>query len=428
VIARHRGLTLGVEIASDAVRAVVIEHGRIAWSGERVLGPDQPLADSLRELAIEALGRRASRARLAVAVGPSFAQLRRLHGLPPVRDARTLAAIVQQSAGRYFRQNGTPMITTRVGVPSDEGAWAGAIEVPVVEAVAELGRSLRMASTTVVPAAEVLGHAAPDSAFAWHDGDVALELRYEGVRLASCRCVPVQLARGEPGTGATLAPALDALGDQRFGFAVAYAAAVGASESTLSLHPPEAIAEPTTRRLAIAGVACALGLAFLLAAPTIAAARAERRAATQLVSLAASARAAERSERGLMENARLLSRLAEFQRGATSRTLLLGALTCALDDETTLVSLQLEPSGGTLTARTPSPAALLEKLARVPAIASPAIVGSVTPESATPASPTMNAASQQASGASAEPLQHVTIHFVWHDDRRARVLVPRCDG
>jgi hypothetical protein len=414
---------LGIALSTGAARAVLVSHARVTWSGERAIEPDGSLGDALRELAL-ASGATPARTQLAVAVGPGFAQLRQLHGLPRVRDQRVLAAIVQQSAGRYFRQDGTPMVTTSLGDAAGDAPWAGAIEEPVVEAVAELGRTLRFASTTIVPSAAVLGHAAPGSAFTWHDGDIALELRYDGVCLAGCRCLPVRLSAGAHGEGAVLDEPLARLASDALRYADAYAAAAGAPATAVLLRPAEAIAEPTTRRLAFAAAAFALGIAFLIAAPSIASTRAERRATAQLASLATASRRAERMERALADDTRLLARLVELQRGATSRTLLLGALTCAIDDETTLVSLQLEPSGGTLTARTPSPAGLLDKLARVPRIASPAIVGSVTPEAPVSQSPVV-ATPSAVQDAPPTP-SRVTIHFLWRDVHGTRRLAPRC--
>jgi hypothetical protein len=422
---RRSAITLGVELASDAARAVVLERGGITWSGEASIAPDESAADVLRGLAADALGRRAPRARLAVAVGPAVAQLRRLHGLPLVSDPRMLSAIVQQSAGRYFRQNGTPMVTTPLGERAAEGAWAGAIEEPVVDVVAELGRTLRFTSTSIVPAAEVLGNAAPDCGFTWRDGGVALELRYDGVRLDSCRCLPSHLASGEHGAGAALVPALRALGDEGIRWAGAYAAAVAASASPLALRPVRAIAEPTRSRLVAAGLACAAGLTFSLVAPSIAAARAERSATARIASLSAVAAGAEWSERSLAANAKLLSQLADFQRSTTPKTLFLASLTCAIDDETTLVSLQLEPSGGTLSAITPSAASLLGKLESIPEIASPAIVGSVTPDTPTPG--TISGPPPAATDDASEPMSRVTVHFEWRDVRRDSTTV-RCEA
>jgi hypothetical protein len=416
VRARRGALTLGVELASDAARAVVLEQGRITWSGESAIGPDASAADALHALATEALGRRASRARLAVAVGPALAQLRRLHGLPRVRDARTLSAIVQQSTGRYFRQNGTPMVTTPLGERAADGAWAGAIEEPVVDVVAELGRTLRFTSTSLVPVAEILGHAAPDSGFTWHDGDVAIEVRYDGARLVACRCVPSHLVSGEHGAGAALAAPLRTIARDGVRWAGAYAAAVAASASPLSLHPARALADPTRSRLVAAGIACAAGLIFSFLAPSIAAARAERNATARIASLSAVAAGTEQNERSLAASARLLSQLAQFQRSATPKTLFLAALTCAIDDETTLVSLQLEPSAGTLSAITPSAASLLGKLESIPEVASPTIVGSVTSDTPTPGP--VSGLSSAPTNDTSEPMSRVTVHFEWRDVRR----------
>lgn len=425
MIGRRGDLAFGVELASEAARAVVVEHGRITWSGEAPVTPDVSAADALRSLASEALGARTSCARLAVAVGPSLAQLRRLHGLPRVRDPRTLSAVVQQSAGRYFRQNGTPMVTTPLGEREAERAWAGAIEEPVVDIVADVGRTLRFASTAIVPVAGILGHAAPGCELTWRDGDVALELRFDGTRLATCRCLPWHLASGEHGTGAVPAPALRALGAEAIRFAGAYAA-TAASSSPLALRPAHAIAEPTRSRLAIAGLACAAGLTFSLVAPSIAAARAERSATARLALLSATANAAERTEHSLAANAKLMSQLTDFERSATPKTLFLASLTCAIDDETTLVSLQLEPSGGTLSAITPSAAALLGKLESIPDVASPTIVGSVTLD--TPAPGPVSGTQPASTAETLEPMSRVTVHFEWRNVNHSSTPTAGCES
>lgn len=426
MIGRRGDLAFGVELASEAARAVVVEHGRITWSGEAPVTPDVSAADALRSLASEALGARTSRARLAVAVGPSLAQLRRLHGLPRVRDPRTLSAVVQQSASRYFRQNGTPMVTTPLGERDAEGAWAGAIEEPVVDVVAEVGRTLRFASTAIVPVAGILGHAAPGCELTWRDGDVALELRFDGTRLAMCRCLPSHLASGEHGTGAVPAPTLRHLGVEAIRFAGAYAAATAASSSPLALRPAHAIAEPTRSRLAIAGLACAVGLTFSLVAPSIAAARAERSATARLALFSGTAATAERAERSLAANAKLMVQLTDFERSAMPKTIFLASLTCAIDDGTTLVSLQLEPSGGTLSAITPSAASLLGKLESIPEVASPTIVGSVTPD--VPAPGAVSGPQPPTAAETAEPMSRVTVHFEWRDVSRSSAPTARCDS
>ena len=93
-----------------------------------------------------------------------------------------------------------------------------------------------------------------------------------------------------------------------------------------------------------------------------------------------------------------------------------------------LLSLRLEASGGTLTALAPTAAALLTMLGDVPEIASPVIVGSVTPESP-PSVPAMAPMPTSPTGPSdaARSLERVTVRFQWRAGIRV-TPTPRCDG
>jgi hypothetical protein len=427
VIGGRAASVIGVAVSNDSVRAVVLERGRIIWSHEAAFADDE-LPAALRNVVAEAR-RACRRARaLAVAIGPTFAQLRRLHGLPPVRDPRVLSAIVQQNTSRYFRQTGAPLVTTPVAQREGDRAWAGAIDAPIIDAIADIGVEHRFSSVAVAPIAAVLGYAAPDSGFTWYDGDLGLSLRYTGARLAECRCLPSFLLEGEHGSGATVAGALRPLGEDALRFAAAYAAAHGCAASPLAVRPERGARERATRRLATAGAAFALALAFVALAPTIAAMRVERAAAARMRSLAPRTMPAERIAGAVADSARLLSQLVAFQRTASSKTLLLASMSCAIEEPAMLLSLRLEPSGGTLTALAPTAAALLTMLGEVPEIASPVIVGSVTPQSL-PSAPAMPPMPTSPNAASAAPksLERVTLRFHWRTGSRVPSR-PRCDG
>jgi hypothetical protein len=413
VIPGRRQRTLGVALSHDAARAVVLERGRIVWACETPVEQEQ-FADALRDLVAEARKAHGARGPIAVAVGPTRAQLRHLHGLPAVRDANTLSAIVQQNAGRYFRQNGVPMITTPVAERTGDAGWAGAIESTIFDVIADVGRELRVASISVAPVAALLGHAAPDSALAWRDGDVAMELRYEGDRLVESRSIPALLLTRAHGEGAAFAPELRELGDDALRYADAFAAARGGGANPLAVHPAGERKRRDAQRLAAAGSVFIVAVIFAAIAPTLAAMRVQRSASAQLARLSSTSAPALLVERAVADSARLLARLVAFHRTAASRTLLLATLSCAIEEPAMLLSLRLEPSGGTLTALAPSAADLLAMLEEVPELASPVIVGSVTPESRPSAGPAMPMTPGVTAPSAAErSLERVTVRFKW---------------
>lgn len=432
MIGRRRRTVLGVALSADAVRALLLKDGQVTWAHESPVGPDGTMEVSLREVLAEAPRSRRSRLPVVVAVGPTHAQLRHLHNLPAVRDARTLTAIVQQSAGRYFRQNGTPMITTPIAAREPHAGWAGAIEAPVVQAIVDACRLERFNAMTLVPTAAVLGSAVPGGHFTWHDGDVALELQYDASELRGCRCLPSHLAPPSPAGDLALDAPLRAMGADALRFADAYAAARGGMASSLALRPGRGVDErgPSATRLAVAATACLVSLALIVVAPAISAARQERIASQRLATLSGAGASALIVQRALADSSRLLSELAAFQRGAPSTVLLLASLTRAIDAPTMLVNLRLDADGGMLTALTPSAATLLAMLESVPEITAPTISGSVTPESPMPGplSTPMGAPPGAASTVPAPPgrkLERVTVRFHWQGERRTTAAASR---
>ena len=419
---------LGIAISADAVRGLALRDGQVSWSREVPVGPDAPLEQALRTLLNLAPRARWGRTTAAFVVGPAYAQLRRLRNLPVVRDRRMLADIVQQSAGRYFLQDGVPVITTKIGALHESGRWAGAIDEPVIAAVLEACRAERIGVASIAPTAATLGSALPEGELLWSDGNVKLHLRYHDAELRECRRVPASMPMDEGNIkDEKLDAGLAALGGDARRYADAYAAARGAHNVALAL-PRERIGgeTPSTLRLTLATMACTAALLLALLSPAISAVRAERRAAAQLSALGAGARRSLVSERAVMDTARTLGELAAFQRGAPSVTLLLASLTEALEAPTMLVNLRLDDSGGTLTALTPSAASLLEMLGNVDGISAPAISGSVTPEvQGGPAAPPMlRPPTLSAASGAAEPdrprLERVTVRFHWRGEKPQR--------
>ncbi|MDB4913987.1 MAG: hypothetical protein JWM95_1631, partial [Gemmatimonadetes bacterium] len=361
------------------------------------------LRDTLRDLLASAPHRKHGKHPVAVAVGPTRAQLRRLRNLPAVRDRRALDAIVQESAGRYFRQNGTPMRTTGVTVDAPGEGWAGAIEAPLVQMVMNLCWDAGHHEVVVVPTAAVLRiSASSQELLTWRDGDVVLELRHEADALVECRCVPASSAAVRPVDSAHA----DAVGAARSGFT---------SPLALRIDPTQQRSSPV--RILVAGLVCAGSFVLLLLAPAIRASREEKAALRTLAALSGPAALANTAETQLSERARMLAELARFQRGAPSTLPLLASLTQRIKAPSSIVSLRLDSDGGQMTAVTPSASALVAALREMPEIAAPTIAGAVTPEAQAPSlAPTLLAPATPISPP-ARLLQRVTIRFHWQGER-----------
>jgi hypothetical protein len=256
-----------------------------------------------------------------------------------------------------------------------------------------------------------------------------MELRYAGDRLVESHTLPASLVARAHGEGATFAPELRELGDDALRYADAYAAARGGGANRLAVHPCGERRRRYARRLAVAGSAFIVALAFAAMAPTLAAMHVQRTTSLRSARLSTAAASAHLVERAVADSARLLARFVAFHRTAPSRTLLLATLSCVIEEPAMFLSLRLEPSGGTLTALAPSAADLLGMLEKVPEIASPMIVGSVTPESQPSATPAMAMPPGVAASPAADrSLERVTVGFQWRAGAVPATHTVGCEG
>jgi len=145
-----RSGSLRVQVGRDSIRAVADHRGRVTWAGEAGYTSLEDLADAIARLAAEP----AQHCRhLEVALERPLVQLRSLRDLPPVKE-RELARLVAHQAGRFFRKNGTPLVTDAVWVKNgtDRVVHAAAVEEPVVEAIVAGARGAGLMILSIAPA------------------------------------------------------------------------------------------------------------------------------------------------------------------------------------------------------------------------------------------------------------------------------------
>ncbi len=145
-----RGGLLRLRIGRSSLHAEAVEHGSVTWVGETSYGELGELADAVSRLAAEP-----PRAccRVVVTLERPPVQVRTLTELPPVKP-RHLAALVAQQVGRFFRQNGQPLVTDAawVGKGATRVAHAAAVEEPLVEAIAAGARAAGLWLEMIAPA------------------------------------------------------------------------------------------------------------------------------------------------------------------------------------------------------------------------------------------------------------------------------------
>jgi hypothetical protein len=128
-----RAPVLHLIVGDSTVRAEAIRGGAAVWAGEATYDSPNDLAEVVARLAA-APTERCRRLRVTLERPP--AQTRTLTDLPPVRH-RELASLVANQAGRFFRRNGTALVTDATWVTNAVGrvTHATAVAEPLVLAI-----------------------------------------------------------------------------------------------------------------------------------------------------------------------------------------------------------------------------------------------------------------------------------------------------
>jgi hypothetical protein len=346
-------LVVGLAVERDRLRAVGVRGTRVMWGVDAPMSDATPLGTALDAfLGQLPLRRRWGRPRVTVALGATFAQTKRLAGLPPVGDERMLAKTVNEHAARFFLKNGIPLVTTSVRFDAKGQPWAAALQKNVVDTIVSACRASRLELAGIVPAVDV----------------------------------------AEPEVAA-LAP----LGGEALEFAAAYGAAVTRGALTWRAGTG-AGAEENAPRWRIVTLPCAASVALILAvlAPGFGARVAEHRAIAHLAKIGASTRSAGQVAHDNELVTRALGEVAVFDRGRRPVTMLMAALAKALPEGAALLALHVDSAGGSVVAFAPRAGALLARLETVPGLAAPEITGPVTREVV-----------------AAHEVERVTVRFRW---------------
>lgn len=387
---------IGLAIASDAVRAVCVRDTAIRWAREAPLGDGDSIEIATGKLLDTMTLPRWPHARVVVAVGPRHAQMKRLTGLPELRDPRALARVVSEGTGRFFLRNGIPLATSGVRLTGPGEGWATAIEEPVMRDVASVCRRRNLSLVGFLPSVAVIGRALTGDRLVWEDGDVAAELTLRSGALEGIRRVP---AGHEGGSHPVAAAPLASLGADGWRYADAYGAAVTRIDDATLLRPGVVAGSdmpvPRWRWMVASGMLVAT-LAAAMAAPGLAAARSARTARAAIAAAAPARGASVRTEHELRSVTTRLTELGTFAAQRRSATRFLAQLTEALPADVQLVTVRLDSAGGNLVALAARAAQVVTQLETMGEVDAPEVVGPVTRE--------------QIAGREKE---RVTVHFRW---------------
>jgi hypothetical protein len=323
---------IGISILGSELCATLAAGGEVEWCDQESFGEVDTLAESLGRV-LARVPPPARGARVSIAFGREWVQVRRLGGLPNVGTVRLLTQLVRENERSFFLWKGAPSVIPEVDMRSNGDVWGAAFDRRALEAIEQAARLAHMTVCRAIPAS-CLGPAAASSSAA--DADALA---------VAAALAPRRLAlvwRLGPDAGRTLRRARAV----RVGVAIAFAAA----------------------------------LAFAALGPGMRADRIARAAARELARYRTVGDTLARTQLELQRVSRRLARIDAFQHERGQLTRLLASLSESTPDSTAMLTLRLDSAEGTLTVIAPRVSDVLPALNEVHGAFSPRIVGSITRE------------------------------------------------
>jgi hypothetical protein len=372
---------VGVGIGRDRLRAVALLGERIVWAGERPFASDDDLGAVLSAFLAEVPVRRFLPTALSAAVGPHFAPVKTLHGLPATEDPAVLSALVRENLATFFLKNGIPLVSTNALPIAPGVAIAGTVEEPVLEAVRQACATRRWRLRAVMPVAPALARVVEDDNIVWREGDLTTEITADAGGLKWVRTRPSPPDEPLPVLRPT--PALAALGAEASRFADAFGAAElgeGASVRVHSMALAPAGSHRQWHRFRAPGLLLVVSVLGLFLAP-LGSKLAEQRALRRVTAVSPEHyHTIDRSLEQLAWTTSMLASTAHFTGTHPPLAPLLGTLAVVLPPDCFLLALELRETSGELTAACTDAAALLRTMRRVPEAADAELAGPVRRE------------------------------------------------
>ncbi|MGH7621614.1 MAG: hypothetical protein ACREMU_04685 [Gemmatimonadaceae bacterium] len=318
---------IGVSIVGRELRATLVSAGKVKWCDSEAFAHANTLTDSLARL-LARVPQSARRARVSIALGGEWVQVRQLGGLPSVGSIRVLTELVRQNERSFFLWRGTPSVIADLDVRSNGEVRGAAFDRHAIDAIEQAARLAHMTVRRAIPVA-ILG---PSS------------------------------------TGAD---------------ALAVAAALAPRRLALAWRlRPDAARTLRRARAVRAGIAAAFAatLAFAALGPGVRADLTARDAARELARYRGAADSLAHTQLELQRVSRLLARIDRFQLDRGRVTRLLAALGESTPDSTAMLTVRIDSAEGALTVIAPRAAEVLPALNAVHGLFSPRIVGSITRE------------------------------------------------
>jgi len=378
-------MRVGLAVSAKAVRAIAARGGRVLWALESDVLDGEPLAASIAALLEAAPIPRWPRPAVTVAFGGTYAQIKPLAGLPPVKDRAVLIRAARGSTERFFLGAPDRLVGAGVRVDADGCVWAAALDRSAVDAVRVACASRGVTIGAIVPALAVVPAAIDGDRIVWEDDGRVTDISVRAGQAIALTRLPASNRRAMKDSTPRIVPALAAVGSDAVRYAAAFGAAVAGHREPLGLksgeeNPAASFAAVPRWRMAAAGLAVMVSGAAVLAAPGLAASRVAAQARSELAPLASPRRAALVVQKQIAGKTAVLTSLSEFSARRQQSLALLADVTRLLPPDAVMVAFRIDSAGGTIVALAPRATAIVSRLERSTLLAAPELVGPVTRE------------------------------------------------
>ena len=351
----------GIALRATSVHAVYVRRGRVVWRDAESFGERADLRAAVERVLERAPRKRRDRA--VVALGPRWAQTKRVVGLSESAAPRAATDVIRANCAAFFLHP-SPLLVADACRAADGAVWCAAFDKGVVDDVVHALEQHHLRASVVMPSVAALArHRAGEWSFV--DGGDSLLITSERGHITSCRRDFAARTSVE-------------VHDE----AAAALAAAERRRTPLCWRPSEKPRRAARRRgvLAAAAVFACSALVAAAIAPGVRAERFAVRMERELDArrVVASKAAALRAE--IARSADFAAKVAAVRRQQGETTLLVADIADALPESTALTTLHVDSIEGSLSvlgARAEELQAELEAASRV---LSPRLVGSVARE------------------------------------------------
>lgn len=375
---------IGIGVSRNELRVVALRREEVLWVTTVTRGRTASLSSVIEALLATRPPEVNGRVHVVAAIGTHESQLRPLEGLPPVRNAAELHAIISQNADRFFvREGGNLRISTPCVMASGD-TWASAVEEGVLDEIAAGCRAANVPFVGALPVAAVLHHVAraenetAERQATWVGDGTRTLVTYVGwtprrvlrERAADADTDGLAMKAAMPDT--ILSSHADAFAATRVRARDAFV--IGEFAESIMIQRRSRV------RTLILGGAIAASIVVAMVAPGVLSMRRTGQARSHLAVLRKKVGEADKVQRDLAEATTELNLVSKFQASRRSTTLLLGELAMALPESTAITALRIDSVGGSLSILTPHAAAAVESMSAVPGLHRVQVTGSMTRE------------------------------------------------